>query len=248
MSASQENTWFQQEDVYPSIRRIWEPYVHRFFRSNIWLIEGRDADLVVDFGMGIASLKSTLGLREGKPVIGLATHVHVDHVGAFHEFEERLGHCAEAEAFATMPDSSTLIEMFRSLPEPVAKRPYERWTPQDHVISKAPLTRVLRGDDTIELGGFSFKVLHLPGHSPGSIGLLEPRHRILLSGDAIYSGQLVDNIPGADVGAYTETMRFLTCLDVKIVLGGHNAPISGDFMRAIAKEYVSQNSSGRSSE
>ena len=248
MSTSQKSTWFQQEDVYPSIRRIWEPYVHRFFRGNIWLIEGRDADLVVDFGMGLASLKSVLGLSEGKPVIGLATHVHVDHVGSFHEFGERLGHYAEAEAFATMPDSRTLIEMFRSFPGPVAKLPYETWMPQDHVIPKAPLTRVLREDDTVELGDFSFRVLHLPGHSPGSIGLLEPRHRILVSGDAIYSGQLVDNIPGADVEAYIETMRFLACLDVKIVLGGHNAPISGDLMRVIAKEYVSQNSSSRSSE
>ena len=239
------NSWFQQEDVYPSIRRFWEPHVHRFFRGNIWVVEGRDADLVVDFGMGIVPLRPHLGLTSGKPVIAVATHVHIDHVGSFHEFEERLGHRAEAEAFAAMPDDRTLIETFRELADPVAQPPYEGWTKQNHLVTVAPLTRVLDEGDRIDIGGFSFEILHLPGHSPGSIGLLEPGRGILISGDAIYSGQLVDEVPGADVGVYMETMRVLACLDVELVLGGHNAPISGDLTRAIAKEYLSQNRSRR---
>jgi len=238
MVAYPDGGWFQRESVYPAITRIFEPHVHRFFRANIWLVEGRDADLIVDFGMGLMPLRPSLGLRPGKPIIALATHVHVDHVGSFHEFEERLGHPAEAEAFAAMPDDRALIDMFRDLPDPVAELPSPNWNPRDYTLSKAALTRVVDEGDRIELGDFSFEVLHLPGHSPGSIGLLETNRKILFSGDAIYSGQLVDDIPGADIEQYRETMNGLSCLDVNLVFAGHNQPISGDEMRLIAKNYL----------
>ena len=41
--------------------------------------------------------------------------------------------------------------------------------------------------------------LHLPGHSPGSLGLWEPRSGLLLSGDAVYDGPLLDQLPGRDL-------------------------------------------------
>ena len=239
MDTSLDGGWFQRESVYPAVTRISEPHVHRFFRANIWLVEGRDADLIVDFGMGLMPLTPSLDLRPGKPVIALATHAHVDHVGSFHEFEERLGHRAEAETFAAIPDDRTLIDMFRDIPDPVEKFPSANWNPGDYKLSKAALTRVLDEGDRIELGDFSFEVLHLPGHSPGSIGLLESNHKILFSGDAVYSGQLVDDVPGADIEKYVETMKRLSCLDVNLVFGGHNHPISGDEMRLIAKKYLS---------
>jgi glyoxylase-like metal-dependent hydrolase (beta-lactamase superfamily II) len=247
MNTSSGRSWFQHENVYPGITRIWEPHVHQFFRANIWLVEGREADLIVDFGMGLMPLRRSLSLRQGKPVIALATHVHVDHVGSFHEFEERLGHWTEADAFASMPDERTLIDMFRDLPDPVAKLPSQIWIPKNYNLSKAALTRVLYEGDRIELGNFSFEVLHLPGHSPGSIGLLEPSRKILFSGDAVYAGKLVDDVPGADIGQYMKTMNRLSCLDVGVVFAGHNAPISGEEMRLIAKRYILQHSSRQAS-
>ena len=45
----------------------------------------------------------------------------------------------------------------------------------------------LREGDTLECGGYRFEVLHIPGHTPGSIALLDREHRILVSGDAVSS-------------------------------------------------------------
>ena len=44
----------------------------------------------------------------------------------------------------------------------------------------------LRGEETINLGGFSFNVLWTPGHSPGHISLYEPDKKLLFSGDFIH--------------------------------------------------------------
>ena len=46
----------------------------------------------------------------------------------------------------------------------------------------------------VDIGNRHFEVLHLPGHSPGSIGLWEEASGTLFSGDAVYDGPLLDEL------------------------------------------------------
>ncbi|WP_210526884.1 MBL fold metallo-hydrolase [Rubellimicrobium arenae] len=231
-------TWFQRETVGPGITRLWEPEVHRFFRGNIFHVRGRRADLVFDFGLGLQPLRPALELTPGHPVIAIASHAHADHVGGFHEFPERLGHEAESEAFATMPDSETLAHRFRESEVPVSTLPVPGWDIYAYRLLAAPLTRTVEEGQVIDLGDRCFVALHLPGHSPGSIGLLDRAGGRLLAGDAIYAGQIVDDLPHSNRGAYRETMRRLAALEVAEVHGGHNATLSGAEMRSIAESYL----------
>jgi glyoxylase-like metal-dependent hydrolase (beta-lactamase superfamily II) len=84
-----------------------------------------------------------------------------------------------------------------------------------------PATRVLDDGDVIDLGDRSFEVLHLPGHSPGSIGLWEVATSTLFSGDAVYNGPLLDELDGSDIADYVATMQRLRSLPVSVVHGGH---------------------------
>ncbi|MBY5571766.1 MBL fold metallo-hydrolase [Rhizobium leguminosarum] len=235
---TKRTNWFSAEQLTDTIRRTWEPHVHRFFRANLFHVIGKDADLVIDFGMGLAPLRPFLNIETGKPVIALATHVHADHIGSFHEFEHRLGHAAEADGFAGMEDTVTLAHLFRKLPEGVEETPEPSFEQDDYEILPAPLTRVLVENDTVDIGGPSYKVLHLPGHSPGSIGLLDETSGIFFSGDAIYDGTLVDDLPGCDKSAYRKSMHRLRDLDISVAYGGHGAPMSRERMRMIANAYL----------
>ncbi|MDR2665253.1 MAG: MBL fold metallo-hydrolase [Oscillospiraceae bacterium] len=53
--------------------------------------------------------------------------------------------------------------------------------------SAAPGSRVapLWDGDTIDIGGRRFEVVHIPGHTPGSIALLDRSNRILVAGDSV---------------------------------------------------------------
>ena len=51
---------------------------------------------VIDTGLGMASLKDAARHLFAKTLTAVATHVHYDHVGGFHEFEDRIIHRAEA--------------------------------------------------------------------------------------------------------------------------------------------------------
>jgi glyoxylase-like metal-dependent hydrolase (beta-lactamase superfamily II) len=94
--------------------------------------------------------------------------------------------------------------------------------------------------DRIDLGDRVFEVLHLPGHSPGSIGLWEAASGILFSGDAIYDGPLLDEIPGSDIPVYLRTMRRLEQLPVRIVHGGHDPSFDGRRLRDLARAYITR--------
>ena len=235
--------WFSKEAISDRLTRICEPHVHKFFRANMFHVVGRDTDLVIDFGMGLANLRGELHIAPGKPVFAVATHVHVDHVGSFHEFETRLGHAAEAEAFARMPDADTLADYFRTQPDALTAVPPTGVTPEAYKLSPAPLTTILAENDVIDIGDARYTVLHLPGHSPGSIGLLDQRTGEFFSGDAIYEGGLVDDLPGCNIETYRGTMAHLAQLDVDIVHGGHGAMFGRDRLREIAMNYLASRKS-----
>ncbi|MHA6686873.1 MBL fold metallo-hydrolase [Mesorhizobium sp. A556] len=208
------------------------------FRANIFHVVGRDADLVLDFGTGVTSLRNDLVIPEGKHVFAVATHSHIDHIGSFHEFEHRLGHAVEAQAFETMTDAYTLADHFREQVDCLAHLPKDGWDITDYRIPAAPLTAALGEGDTVDLGDRIYTILFLPGHSPGSIGLFDAKGGTLFSGDAIYEGTLIDDLPGGDKNAYRRTMQRLCELDVETVHGGHNACMTGDRMREIARGYL----------
>src|SRR5580658_2458745 len=102
----------------------------------------------------------------------------------------------------------------------------------------APATRLVQEGDVIDLGDRVFEVLHLPGHSPGSIGLWEAATQTLFSGDAVYDGPLLDEIPGSDIAAYCRTMERLAGLPVRVVHGGHDPSFDGARLRQLARAYL----------
>jgi glyoxylase-like metal-dependent hydrolase (beta-lactamase superfamily II) len=108
----------------------------------------------------------------------------------------------------------------------------------DYVLTPAPLTQLLGEGEVVDLGDRRFSVLHLPGHSPGSIGLLDEANGDFFSADAIYDEGLVDDIPGANVETYLRTMQRLAELDVGRVYAGHGEMMDRKQMRQVALDYI----------
>jgi glyoxylase-like metal-dependent hydrolase (beta-lactamase superfamily II) len=228
--------WFEIKHVSDDITLLWEPHVVPLMRCNIWHVRGRDRDLMVDTGMGIVSLREAARHLLDKPVTAVATHTHNDHVGGHHEFEQTLVHELEAGELRSPQDRGTLLESELGA-EYIAKLaragylvdsdlitalPHADYDMTRYQVQDAPVTQVVTEGDVVDIGTRHFEILHLPGHSPGSIGLWEARTGTLFSGDALYDGPLLDEIDGADIPTYVRTMKRLRELPVEIVHAGHD--------------------------
>jgi glyoxylase-like metal-dependent hydrolase (beta-lactamase superfamily II) len=230
--------WFSKTVVDATTTMLTEPFVHEYMRANIWHVRGSDIDLLVDTGMGICPLAPEIDAPAGKPLLAVATHIHLDHVGSLHEFALRAGPVQSAGEFVRMGDAATYADEFRTLEGAVSRLPRHGWKAAGYRIEPAPLTRVLAEGDRVDLGDRSFTVLHLPGHSPDSIGLFDEKDGTFFSGDAVYDDTLLDDLPDSDRAAYRRTMLRLLDLPIRIGHGGHGPSFSRRRMREIAAGYL----------
>jgi glyoxylase-like metal-dependent hydrolase (beta-lactamase superfamily II) len=229
--------WFPTRFLEAGVFVTLEPAVDPMFRAAMVTVQGRDRDLQFDFGCGLLPLRPCLPLT-GKPVVAVASHSHVDHIGGFHEFDDRLGHGAEAAGFAGLPGVETFADEFRTWPNPVSKAPVPGWSMSDWDLQPAPLTQALAEGDHIDLGDRSFTVLHLPGHSVGGIGLLDEHDGLFLSGDAIYDDEILDDLTGGSIRDYLQTMDRLRTLECRLIIGGHGPEMTRPKMVEIAEDYL----------
>ena len=102
----------------------------------------------------------------------------------------------------------------------------------------------MRQQDVVDLGDRSFEVLHLPGHSPGSIGLWEKATGVLFSGDCVYDGPLLDGLSGSDVTDYVASMKRLRDLPARAVHAGHDPSFGRERLRALVDVYLAARDPG----
>ncbi len=192
-----------------------------WLRCNIWHIRGRSHDLLIDSGMGLRPLKKEISALTEKPVICISSHAHFDHIGGAHEFDQRLGHKIEQHIHAA-PDqhNSGDWEPFVRA-ETFSALPHDKFDYHDYQVHPAPLTGFLDEGDVVDIGNRHFSVLHLPGHSPGSIALYEEKSRTLFSGDTVYDGHLFDSTYHSDKAHYRESLKRLKELPIEVIHGGH---------------------------
>ncbi|WP_082845398.1 MBL fold metallo-hydrolase [Paraburkholderia caribensis] len=86
----------------------------------------------------------------------------------------------------------------------------------------------------------AYEVLHLPAHSPGSIGLWDVTTGTQFPGDAIYDGPLLDDIDGVDVSEYIRTLNRLRELPINVVHAGHNGSFGRKRLVQLVDIYLSK--------
>ncbi|HEX2033345.1 MAG TPA: MBL fold metallo-hydrolase [Chloroflexota bacterium] len=174
--------------------------------SYLITVPGRRRALVVDAPSGIQEvLLPTLRERQLTLELIVTTHQHFDHV-------------AEAGPLAAATGAG--IAAHRLEGELAARTTSPSGDPEGGPL---PLSRELDDGDVVELQGVSLRVLHTPGHTPGSICLYLPQPPLLFSGDTLFAGSFGRyDLPGGDPHRLREALRRLAALPPPTrVLPGH---------------------------
>ena len=244
--------WFDRKSVGDGITLLWEPHVHPLLRCNIWHVRCSEEDILIDTGMGVGRLSEAAQDLFDSSVLAVLTHTHMDHMGGAHEFSSCCVHAEEAEALVSADNHLPLNldaysdedkAWFTSIGYDISGGlltaiPHKGFDPATHQLAATEVTRALFEGDVIEAGDRAFEVLHMPGHSPGSIALWDAKSGTLFSGDAIYDGPLLDQIPGADIPTYNKTMERLREMPVNIVHAGHEPSFGRDRLVELTDAYL----------
>lgn len=243
--------WFERRRIDDTLTLIREPHTTAIVAANVWHVRGTDRDLFIDCGLGVASLRTAFpDLFERDPILVL-THGHPDHAGSAHEFDSVWAHESEPTSepyirslsvsdFAA--DAGLDVDAFEGYDTShlITARPMDDFDPDTHLFRTPEVTRRLSDGDVIDLGSRAFRIVHLPGHTAGSIGLYEPDREELFSGDVVYDDgtPLIDYLPGCSVDAYLASIRRILSLPLTTVHGGHGESFDRPRLKDICRNYL----------
>lgn len=204
----------------------------------VGLPESRDLS-VVDPGLtgkGKYKLESIqkmgIDLSQIKRVI--LTHTHFDHIGCLAEIRKEIPgaelwvHFKEADPLERGDERTVYgMDMFRSL----CQMQYG-FKPGAFTFD---VDRKLKDSETLELGGMAWEVLHIPGHSMGSIALYHRPKRVLIPGDVVYADYAIGryDLHGANPKELKKSLLRLAELEIDVLLPGHN-----DVVPKLPKGYI----------
>ncbi|MDF1790588.1 MAG: MBL fold metallo-hydrolase [Thalassobaculaceae bacterium] len=230
------------EDHGDGIWRIEELFAMPAARGAIWVVDGAERRLVIDAGWGLVSLRDRIPFLFNRPILAVASHTHFDHIGGMHQFADRLVHPLEAGILADPGQKATqILPYLEDYPESLAfEPPGRKFRARDWHIPPAPATGLVEDGHVIDLGGREILCLHTPGRSPGHLSFYEAARRILFPVDIVYEGDILDDIPGADVPSLLASHRRLLNFDVDRVLPGHFAPFDGQRLVELLEAYRSR--------
>lgn len=165
--------------------------INEFGLNAMFLIEGRDRALVVDTGSGFCDFRGIVEGLTKKPYSVVLTHGHVDHAGGAGQFERMYLHPADWEMAKSIAPEERLRygEAVRGVMGDPDTFAYGKDTLR--VWEEFPELLPLEDGQVFDLGDREITVVHTPGHTPGSCCLIDPKTRILFSGDAENSNLLL---------------------------------------------------------
>lgn len=75
----------------------------------------------------------------------------------------------------------------------------------------------------LDLGGIKIEILHMPGHTPGSVCLYWRKQKVLFSSDVVFfMGVGRADLPGGDAAELQRSISKLSKLEVEYLLPGHH--------------------------
>jgi glyoxylase-like metal-dependent hydrolase (beta-lactamase superfamily II) len=192
------------------------------FATNCWVLAPSAGSecVVIDPGMPDVSsqLDEILQRHNLKPVAIIATHGHLDHTFSIQPIADGYSIPAyihsEDRAFLVAPEKLHGEEFVATLSGMKFVEPAQ--------------VRELRNGELIDLVGLSFKAIHAPGHTRGSL-MFEVSDEVLISGDVLFAGSIGrTDLPTGSAKDMEETLRkkVVPLSDHLQVLPGHGPETS----------------------
>jgi hydroxyacylglutathione hydrolase len=234
--------WFTVKKINEKVWRIGDGDI-----DNIYLIEGRDSALVIDNGIGAYNLRDFIKSITGLPLILVNTHSHPDHTGSIHQFSKVHAHPDDFEMirfFNTKEMRTRGMKNMMRIPVPDSlKFPI---TDSTYIAALSPV----KDGYVFNLGDRKIEVVHVPGHTKGSICLLDHKDKILYTGDNDNTLVWLHTQDALPLEVYLQSLQKLQNREKEFttLLPAHGDPIDKEFIKEqimCVKEIIAGNCVGK---
>jgi len=230
--------WFEVYKLTPDTYAIYEPY--QFEEAISYLAVGKKRAVVIDTGTGIGDLRQVVKELTELPASVVNTHTHWDHIGSNFQFkeitcfndEDCIRKLHEGASHTRLLPSITGDSIWKPLPEGFNA---STWN-----IPPVKPTSLLEDGDMVDLGERTLEVIYTPGHSPGSICLLDKKNRILFTGDTFFPGPLYAYPEDVNIDDYMASLCKLEdrMVEYDYLCSGHNDPwVKSEVIARVVKAF-----------
>jgi glyoxylase-like metal-dependent hydrolase (beta-lactamase superfamily II) len=174
----------------------------------------------------ISQALAEFGVTPAEIDLVLHTHGHVDHVGGDEPLKAagRAKLLIHREDALFLEDHSRCFDLFYAAGRDKKTLEQEKTMFLKQVEPELPVDKYLEDGEIVDLGaGVELRILHLPGHTPGSVGFYWEKEGILLAGDSIPG---LNNQGGSlpiihDFVAYQKSIERLQGIDLRTLVFCH---------------------------
>jgi len=185
----------------------------------MYLLIGTEKALLIDTGYGFTDVPAAIRSVTDKPLIVVNTHGHMDHVHGNYLYPLVYLSENDEECFRRHTDSEYLKGLLKDvlkanhLPVWLMKLPGLHGHVEKVAASYPSRHIPLPPEGYFELGGRRVRIIETPGHTAGSICLLDEKNHWLFAGDtACHDGVLLHFPESTDVATYQQSITKLKAL------------------------------------
>lgn len=210
----------------------WLPGIHHIEDALgvcFTLIVGRERALLVDAGYGFRNVAAFVGGLTDLPVTLWLTHAHHDHILGARWFDTARLHPADAAfypVYSAEPYMDRVLAQARAAGVSVDEAAW-RGMPMPAIET--------RDGETLDLGGLTARVMGCPGHTPGSVVVWVPEHKLLLTGDNWNPCTWLFFEESLPIREYRANLRGLLALPFERLLCSHRA---GLYPRSALQQFL----------
>lgn len=213
---SKSNPFYTVTEVKPNVWAIEDAISSE--HTICYLICGSKKALLFDTGLGISPLTPVLHRITDLPITVVLSHSHFDHCGAAHEFDNLTAWQSESmKIVSTQGVSNDIVEKL------VGDEIFTSIAPYKLNIKPFSNVQFIDAEQTIDIGGYSLKTIHTPGHTEDSICLYEPTQKWIFTGDTLYPGPIYLQFENSNIDNYHTSIDTLNTMKVDDIFPGHNA-------------------------
>ena len=215
-------------------RQFQNIYMKRFAYFNLYVIKGKNGDILIDTGFICMKKKIKKWLDNFNIKLIILTHAHVDHTWNV-SYLKKIYNC---EVAISEQDQENIDN--RNIPSKAIKKCFRSWTKimnwgmQKFIIEDFEIDLLLKDKQVLKKYGLKLKIHSLEGHTPGSIGI-EYKNNLFVGDALVNRFKITEAYQNHNTELAKKSVQKILKIQPNLLFFGHDKPANTEKLQSLIK-------------